>query len=128
MLRKPFVVGLIIGEEAEHARIDTAVVLVIGIVCPGALVVLRRQLTGIQKFGRNDGFTNARRAVFPGDHGPDVLRACGLDPAKYSGFAFGMGIERTLQFRNDIPDMRDLVEGDVRFTSAFAHPTPTKEA
>jgi phenylalanyl-tRNA synthetase alpha chain len=53
---------------------------------------------------------------------PDVLRACGLDPAEYSGFAFGMGIERTLQFRNDIPDMRDLVEGDVRFTSAFAAP------
>ena len=57
---------------------------------------------------------------------PDVLRACGLDPAEYSGFAFGMGIERTLQFRNDIPDMRDLVEGDVRFTSAFA--APVKEA
>ena len=35
------------------------------------------------------------------------------------GFAFGMGIERTLQFRNEIPDMRDLVEGDVRFTAAF---------
>ena len=50
---------------------------------------------------------------------PDVLRACGLDPAEWSGFAFGMGIERTLQFRNQIPDMRDLVEGDVRFTAAF---------
>ncbi len=59
---------------------------------------------------------------------PDVLRACGLDPAEFSGFAFGMGIERTLQFRNDIPDMRDLVEGDVRFTSAFAAPAPVKEA
>ncbi len=51
---------------------------------------------------------------------PDVLRACGLDPQEYSGFAFGMGIERTLQFRNDIPDMRDLIEGDVRFTAAFS--------
>ena len=50
---------------------------------------------------------------------PNVLRACGLDPAIWSGFAFGMGIERTLQFRNQIPDMRDLVEGDVRFTAAF---------
>ena len=38
---------------------------------------------------------------------------------EWSGFAFGMGIERTLQFRNEIPDMRDLVEGDVRFTAAF---------
>ena len=53
---------------------------------------------------------------------PDVLRACGVDPAEYSGFAFGMGAERTLQFRNDIPDMRDLVEGDIRFLSAFATP------
>ena len=44
---------------------------------------------------------------------------CGLDPTEWSGFAFGMGIERTLQFRNQIPDMRDLVEGDVRFTAAF---------
>jgi phenylalanyl-tRNA synthetase alpha chain len=50
---------------------------------------------------------------------PNVLRACGIDPAQWSGFAFGMGIERTLQFRNQIPDMRDLVEGDVRFTAAF---------
>ena len=50
---------------------------------------------------------------------PNVLRSCGLDPAAWSGFAFGMGIERTLQFRNQIPDMRDLVEGDVRFTAAF---------
>ena len=50
---------------------------------------------------------------------PNVLTACGLDPTEWSGFAFGMGIERTLQFRNQIPDMRDLVEGDVRFTAAF---------
>jgi len=50
---------------------------------------------------------------------PSVLLACGLDPQRWSGFAFGMGIERTLQFRNQIPDMRDLVEGDVRFTAAF---------
>jgi phenylalanyl-tRNA synthetase alpha chain len=48
-----------------------------------------------------------------------VLRACGIDTAVYSGFAFGMGIERTLQFRNGIADMRDMVEGDVRFTCAF---------
>ena len=51
---------------------------------------------------------------------PNVLRACGVDAERYSGFAFGMGLERTLQFRNGLPDMRDMVEGDVRFTSAFA--------
>ncbi|HEY3896889.1 MAG TPA: phenylalanine--tRNA ligase subunit alpha [Pseudonocardiaceae bacterium] len=50
---------------------------------------------------------------------PNVLRACGIDIDVYSGFAFGMGIERTLQFRNGITDMRDIVEGDVRFTCAF---------
>jgi phenylalanyl-tRNA synthetase alpha chain len=50
---------------------------------------------------------------------PHVLRACGVDPDVYSGFAFGMGIERTLMFRNGIPDMRDMVEGDVRFSRAF---------
>lgn len=50
---------------------------------------------------------------------PNVLRACGVDPDIYSGFAFGMGIERTLMFRDGIPDMRDMVEGDVRFSRAF---------
>ncbi|MGZ8180108.1 phenylalanine--tRNA ligase subunit alpha [Williamsia sp. SKLECPSW1] len=50
---------------------------------------------------------------------PAVLRASGIDPDVYSGFAFGMGLERTLQFRNDLPDMRDMVEGDVRFTMPF---------
>lgn len=50
---------------------------------------------------------------------PNVLRAAGIDPEVYSGFAFGMGLERTLQFRNGIPDMRDMVEGDVRFSMPF---------
>ncbi len=50
---------------------------------------------------------------------PNVLRASGIDPDVYSGFAFGMGLERTLQFRNDINDMRDMVEGDIRFTLPF---------
>ncbi|GAB2676438.1 phenylalanine--tRNA ligase subunit alpha [Saccharopolyspora gloriosae] len=50
---------------------------------------------------------------------PNVLRACGIDPAVHTGFAFGMGLERTLQFRNGIPDMRDMTEGDVRFTEPF---------
>ena len=50
---------------------------------------------------------------------PNVLRASGIDPDEYSGFAFGMGLERTLQFRNGISDMRDIVEGDIRFTLPF---------
>jgi phenylalanyl-tRNA synthetase alpha chain len=50
---------------------------------------------------------------------PRVLVACGVDPDEYSGFAFGMGIERTLMFRHGVTDMRDMVEGDTRFTRAF---------
>ena len=47
---------------------------------------------------------------------PRVLVACGIDPERYTGFAFGMGIDRTLMFRHGVEDMRDLFEGDVRFT------------
>lgn len=50
---------------------------------------------------------------------PNVLAAAGIDPEEYTGFAFGMGLERTLQFRNSLPDMRDMVEGDIRFTQPF---------
>ncbi|MDN5606216.1 MAG: phenylalanine--tRNA ligase subunit alpha [Kocuria sp.] len=50
---------------------------------------------------------------------PNVLRAGGVDPDQYSGFAFGMGVERTLMFRNGVPDMRDMIEGDVRFSEHF---------
>ena len=50
---------------------------------------------------------------------PRVLAACGIDTDVYSGFAFGMGIERTLMFRNNAADMRDMVEGDVRFSRSL---------
>lgn len=50
---------------------------------------------------------------------PNVLLSAGIDPEEYQGFAFGMGIERTLQFRNDLNDMRDMVEGDIRFSQQF---------
>jgi phenylalanyl-tRNA synthetase alpha chain len=50
---------------------------------------------------------------------PRVLAACGIDPERYSGFAFGMGIERTLMFRHGITDIRDFYEGDQRFTLPF---------
>lgn len=46
---------------------------------------------------------------------PNVLRSAGIDPDEYSGFAFGMGMERTLMFRNGVGDMHDMVESDVRF-------------
>jgi len=50
---------------------------------------------------------------------PNVLKSAGVDPEIYSGFVFGMGIERTLMFRNDVKDMRDMVEADVRFSQQF---------
>ena len=49
----------------------------------------------------------------------NVLRACGVDPERYSGFAFGMGVDRALMFRTGVSDMRDMIEGDVRFNAQF---------
>jgi phenylalanyl-tRNA synthetase alpha chain len=50
---------------------------------------------------------------------PKVLIACGIDPERYSGFAFGLGIERSLMIRHGVTDIRDTLEGDVRFSRAF---------
>ena len=50
---------------------------------------------------------------------PKVLIACGVDPNEFTGFAFGMGLERTLMVRHAITDMHDIVEGDLRFSRAF---------
>lgn len=50
---------------------------------------------------------------------PEVLRNAGIDPDEYAGFAFGMGLERTLMLRHGIADMRDMVEGDIRFSTQF---------
>ena len=49
----------------------------------------------------------------------NVLTACGVDPDRYTGFAFGMGIDRALMFRTGVSDMRDMIEGDVRFDAQF---------
>jgi len=50
---------------------------------------------------------------------PKVLATCGIDTDVYSGFAFGMGLERTLMVRHNVTDMHDIVEGDLRFTRQF---------
>ncbi len=50
---------------------------------------------------------------------PNVLTACGVDPERYSGYAFGMGIERLAMLRYGVPDMRLLFENDVRFLRQF---------
>ena len=50
---------------------------------------------------------------------PKVLEMCGIDSRKYSGFAFGMGVERLSNLKYNVPDMRYLYENDVRFLRQF---------
>jgi len=50
---------------------------------------------------------------------PNVLKNCGIDPEEYSGFAFGMGIDRMTMLKYQIPDIRLLSENDVRFLNQF---------
>jgi len=50
---------------------------------------------------------------------PRVLVACGIDPDRYSGFAFGLGIERALMLAHGVSTIKDTVDGDVRFSRAF---------
>src|SRR3954449_10049634 len=50
---------------------------------------------------------------------PTVLENCGYDAERYTGFAFGMGVERVALLRYAIPDMRLLIDGDVRFLEQF---------
>ena len=50
---------------------------------------------------------------------PRVLVACGIDPDRYTGFAFGLGVERALMLAHGVNEIRDTVDGDVRFSRAF---------
>jgi phenylalanyl-tRNA synthetase alpha chain len=50
---------------------------------------------------------------------PNVLRNCGIDPEKYSGFAFGMGADRITMLKYEIDDIRLLFENDMRFLNQF---------
>jgi phenylalanyl-tRNA synthetase alpha chain len=50
---------------------------------------------------------------------PNVLRNCGIDPEVYSGFAFGLGVERIAMLKYHIDDIRLPYENDVRFLSQF---------
>ncbi len=55
----------------------------------------------------------------PGWSIPKVLENCGYDSERYTGFAFGLGIERVAMIKYGVPDMRLFVEGDVRFLEQF---------
>jgi phenylalanyl-tRNA synthetase alpha chain len=50
---------------------------------------------------------------------PNVFKHVGYDPEEYTGFAFGMGIERTLMIRHSVPDIRMFYENDIRFLKQF---------
>jgi phenylalanyl-tRNA synthetase alpha chain len=50
---------------------------------------------------------------------PNVLRACGVDPEKYQGYAFGMGVDRLAMLKYAIPDLRDMFAGDARWLKHY---------
>ena len=50
---------------------------------------------------------------------PNVLRACGIDPDEYQGFAFGMGVDRLGMLKYGIADLRQLFDSDVRWLSHY---------
>ena len=50
---------------------------------------------------------------------PNVLTTCGIDPERYSGFAFGMGAERIVALKYGVPDLRLFIDGDMRFLTQF---------
>ena len=50
---------------------------------------------------------------------PNVLRNCGIDPDEYSGFAFGMGLDRIANLKYESNDIRLLYENDARFLRQF---------
>jgi phenylalanyl-tRNA synthetase alpha chain len=50
---------------------------------------------------------------------PQVLENCGIDANEYSGYAFGIGIERLTMLRHRIPDIRLFYENDLRFVKQF---------
>ena len=71
------------------------------------------------EFHRPDGSTCWIELGGCGMVDPNVLQAVGYDSEKYTGYAFGLGIERMLMRRHNIPDIRLLFDNDVRFLHQF---------
>lgn len=67
-----------------------------------------------------DGSTRWLEVLGCGMVHPNVLRACGIDPEKYTGFAFGLGVERFAMLRYGVNDLRSFFENDGRFLRQFA--------
>jgi phenylalanyl-tRNA synthetase alpha chain len=79
---------------------------------PGAEVDIR--------WDREDGTTSWLEVLGCGMVHPNVMRACEIDPEKYTGFAFGMGVERFAMLRYGVGDLRQFFENDLRFLKQFA--------
>jgi phenylalanyl-tRNA synthetase alpha chain len=79
---------------------------------PGADVVIR--------WDREDGSERWLEVLGCGMVHPNVLKNCGIDPERYTGFAFGMGVERLAMLRYGVTDLRAFFENDIRFLEQFA--------
>ena len=79
---------------------------------PGAEVDIR--------WDRGDGTTSWLEVLGCGMVHPNVMRACEIDPEKYTGFAFGMGVERFAMLRYGVSDLRQFFENDLRFLKQVA--------
>ena len=79
---------------------------------PGAEVDIR--------WDREDGTTSWLEVLGCGMVHPNVMRACKIDPERYTGFAFGMGVERFAMLRYGVNDLRQFFENDLRFLRQFA--------
>jgi len=79
---------------------------------PGAEVDIR--------WDREDGSTSWLEVLGCGMVHPNVLRSCHIDPERYTGFAFGLGVERFAMLRYGVNDLRLFFENDLRFLRQFA--------
>ena len=84
---------------------------------PGADVIIR--WSGTDQ-GSSDGSERWLEVLGCGMVHPNVLKNCGVDPERYTGFAFGMGVERLAMLRYGVTDLRAFFENDVRFLKQFA--------
>ena len=71
------------------------------------------------EWSRKDGEVTYLEIAGAGVVHPDVLRAGGIDPEKYSGFAFGMGLDRLAMLKYGVDDLRLFFENDLKFLSQF---------
>jgi phenylalanyl-tRNA synthetase alpha chain len=71
------------------------------------------------RWDRNDGSERWLEVLGCGMVHPNVLKNCGIDAEKYTGFAFGLGVERFAMLRYGVTDLREFFENDVRFLRQF---------